>query len=109
MTTTPQEPLRLSPAADALCDMLSRLGGDGTCTALNYDGDDTKVADELYQFVQWLEARGRCEALWKVCKALGMPDEVARAVDDAARASIAGEKDAECRYRSIILQLAKRK
>lgn len=67
----PGDPLPLSIAAEVLTDMLERLGGDGVTAALNYDGDDKKLADGLWCFVQELEEhRAQCE-LYAVLKMLG--------------------------------------
>jgi hypothetical protein len=62
-----EEAAKLKRLVDAakvapLAAMLDRLGGDGAYHALN--GHDVKtVADSMFAFSQWLEARARCDAL----------------------------------------------
>mgnify|MGYP000854634546 CR=1 FL=1 len=49
--------------------MLDQLGGDGAYHTLN--GHDAKtVADSMFAFSQWLEARARCDALVDTLKAI---------------------------------------
>lgn len=51
---------REEPVRRALCDVLDRLGADGTCAFLNEDPPDV-LADGILQHVRGLEDRGRAE------------------------------------------------
>lgn len=62
-----EEAAKLKRLVDAakvapLAAMLDRLGGDGAYHALN-GHDVATVADSMFAFSQWLEARARCDAL----------------------------------------------
>ncbi len=69
-----EEAAKLKRLVDAakvapLAAMLDRLGGDGAYHALN-GHDVATVADSMFAFSQWLEARARCDALADTLKAI---------------------------------------